>query len=135
MSITTKKIASVPHHDLLIAEHDDIVIVVPEQGFKDTAEASRVTVAALKDYAHKLGKKCGLVIVAGNLLDQQAESRTVYSDGITPDQFFGITIVVGNPFARVIGNLGLRMSNLKVPLIVAENIDAGVAWLEANRKA
>ena len=134
MSITTKKIGSVPHHDLLIAENDDIVIVVPEQGFKDTAEASRVTVAALRDYASKLGKKCGLVILAGNLLDQQAESRQIYADGIKSDLFFGITIVVGNPFARVIGNLGLRMSNLKVPLIVAENIEAGVAWLEANRK-
>ena len=38
-----RKVASVPHHDLFIAEADDILIVIPEPGFKDTPEASRVT--------------------------------------------------------------------------------------------
>ncbi len=134
MSLTMKKIASVPHHDLMIAEAEDILIVVPEEGFKDTPDASRVTLAALRDYAQKLGKKCGLVIVANNLLAQEAESRRVYADGVTPDLFYGIVMVVTSPLARAIGNIAMHLSTLKVPLVLAESIEAGIAWSEANRK-
>ena len=134
MPITMKKVGSAPHHDLLVAEADDILIVLPEEGFKDTVEASRVTVAALQEYARKLGKKCGLIIVANNLLAQDAESRRVYADGITPDLFFGVTLVVGSPVARIIGNLALRVNAMQVPLNVVENVDGGIAWLKANQK-
>jgi len=129
-----RKVGSAPHHDLLVADADDILIVLPEEGFKDTAEASRITVTALQEYARKLGKKCGLIIVANNLLAQDAESRRVYADGITPDLFFGVTLVVSSPVARIIGNLALRLSAMQVPLNVVENIDRGIAWLKANRK-
>ncbi len=134
MSITMQRVGSAPHHDLLVAEADDILIVLPEEGFKDTAETSRVTVSALQEYARKLSKKCGLIIVANNLMAQDAESRRVYADGITPDLFFGVTLVVSSPVARIIGNLALRLSTMQVPLNVVENIDGGVAWLKANRK-
>ena len=48
MSLTLKKIGSAPHHDLFIADADYILVVQPEEGFKDTAETSRLTVAALR---------------------------------------------------------------------------------------
>jgi hypothetical protein len=134
VSIVLKKVGSAPHHELMIAESDDILIIVPETGFKDTPDASRVTVAALRDYAQKLGKKCGLVVVANNLLAQEPESRRVYADAVTPDLFYGIVMVVSNPLARVIGNIATRLSTLKVPLVLAETIEAGIAWHEANRK-
>ena len=130
-----KKVGSAPHHELMIAEAEDILIVVPEQGFKDTPDASRVTLAALRDYAQKLGKKCGLVIVANNLIAQEPESRRIYADGVTPDLFYGIVMVVSSPLARVIGNIATRLSTLKVPLVLTESIEAGIAWSEANRKA
>src|SRR5512142_1083135 len=116
MSIPMKKVGSVPHHDLMIADADDILIVVPEEGFKDTGEMSRLTVAALREYAQKLGKKCGLVIIANNLLSQEAESRRVYAESVTPDLFFGIVMVVNNPLARIIGNIATRLGSLQVPL-------------------
>ena len=134
MTITMTRVGSAPHHDLMIADADDILIVVPEQGFKDTPDASRVTLSALRDYAQKLGKKCGLVIVANNLLAQEAESRRIYADGVTPDLFYGIVMVVSNPLARVIGNIATRLNTLQVPLVLAETIEAGIAWSEANRK-
>lgn len=129
-----KRVGSAPHHDLLIAEADDILIVLPEEGFKDTAEASRVTVAALQEYARKLGRKCGLVIMANNLLAQEPESRRVYAENVVPDLFFGITMVVNNPIPRIIGNMGLRLSTLQVPIALVENVGAGIAWLETQRK-
>ena len=129
-----KKVGGAPHHDFMIAEAEDILIVVPEQGFKDTPDVSRVTMAALRDYAQTLGKKCGLVIVANNLLAQEPESRRIYADGVTPDLFYGIVMVVTSPLARVIGNIATRLTTLKVPLVLTESIEAGIAWNEANRK-
>ncbi len=135
MTSNLTKVGSVPHHDLMIADAADILIVVPEEGFKDTAEASRVTVAALREYAQKQGKKCGLVIIANNLLAQEAESRRIYAEGVTPDLFYGIVMVVTSPLARVIGRISTRLATLKVPLVPADSIEAAVAWSEANRKA
>ncbi len=135
MTISMKKVGSAPHHELMIADSDDILIVVPEEGFKDTPDASRITLAALREYAQKLGKKCGLVIVANNLLAQEPESRRIYAHGVTPDLFYGIVMVVSSPLARVIGKVATRLSTLKVPLVLVETIEAGIAWNEANRKA
>ncbi len=129
-----KKVGSAPHHDLLVAKADDILIVLPEEGFKDNPEASRVTVAALQEYARKLGRKCGLVIMANNLLAQEPESRRVYAENIIPELFFGITMVVNNPISRIIGSMGLRLSALRVPICLVENVEAGIDWLETQRK-
>lgn len=134
MTVNLKKVGSIPHHDLMIAEAEDILIVVPEEGFMDTAEASRVTVAALREYVTGLGKKCGLVIIANNLLAQEPESRRIYAENITPDLFYGIVMVVTSPLARAIGNIATRLSTLKVPLVLTESVEAGIAWNEANRK-
>jgi len=135
MSIPMKKVGSAPHHDLMIANADDILIVIPEEGFKDTAEASRNTLAALQEYARKLGKKCGLVIVANNLLAQEPESRRIYADGVTSELFYGIVMVVSSPLARIIGNIATHLSTLQVPLVLVDSIEAGIASLESQRKA
>jgi hypothetical protein len=135
MSITMKKIGSAPHHELMIADADDILIVVPDEGFKDTAEASHLTVTALREYANKLGKKCGLVVVANNLLSQDAESRRVYAEQVTPDLFFGITLVVSSPLARAIGSVAIRLTAMPIPFSLSESIEAGISWMDANRKS
>lgn len=129
-----KKVGSAPHHDLFIGDADDILIVLPEEGFKDTAEASRLTVAALREYALKVGKKCGLVIMANNLLGQEPESRRVYAENVVPELFFGIAMVVSSTIPRIIGSMALRVSTLRVPITLVENIEAGIAWLEGLRK-
>jgi hypothetical protein len=91
-------------------------------------------VAALQEYARKLGRKCGLVIMANNLLAQEAESRRVYAENVVPELFFGISMVVNNPISRIIGSMGLRLSTLRVPICLVENVESGINWLETQRK-
>ncbi len=129
-----RKVGSAPHHDLLVADTDDILIVLPEQGFKDTPEVSQVMVAVLQSYARKLGRKCGLVIIANNLLAQEPESRRIYAENVIPDLFFGISMVVASPISRIIGNMALRLGTLQVPICIVDDIHAGIAWLETQRK-
>ena len=134
MSIDLKKVGSAPHHELMIADADDILIVVPEEGYKDTAEVSRLTVAALREYAQKLGKRCGLVIIANNMLSQDAEARRVYAEDVTADLFFGVTMVVSSPLARAIGSVATRLTKMPIPLSLSESIEAGIDWMESQRK-
>jgi hypothetical protein len=35
----------------------------------------------------------------------------------------------------VLGKIATRLATLKVPLVLAESIEAGIAWNEANRKS
>jgi hypothetical protein len=119
----------------MIAEADDILIVVPEEGFKDTAETARLTVAALREYAGKVGKKCGLVIIANNLLDLEPGARRIYAEDITADLFSGVTMVVTSPLARTIGNVAIRLTKMQIPFSLSESVEAGIAWIKANRKA
>lgn len=135
MSNDLKKVASVPHHDLLIAEKDDLLVVLPEPGFKDTAEASQQTVAALRAYAQKLGRRCGLVVVVNNLLAQEPEARRIYSDQLTPDLFFCVTLVVSSPLARMIGNVGVRFTKMPIPFVLSDSVEVGLAWADTQRKA
>ncbi len=134
MTVNMKKVGSVPHHDLMIAEADDILIVVPEAGYKDTAEVSHQVINAMREYAQKLGRKCGLIINYNNILAQDTESRHAYAERVTPDLFFGVTLVVSNPLARALGNIGVRLTPVKVPLSLCESVEAGITLLESLRK-
>jgi hypothetical protein len=133
MLATLNKVGSAPHHEFFTGSADDILVVVPEPGFKDTAEASRVTVIFLLEYARKLGKKCGLVIVANNLLAQDPESRRIYATKVTPDLFYGIAMVVNSPLTRMIGNLALHLNTLQVPISLFDSIESSSAWLATLR--
>ncbi len=125
-----KPVGGVPHHDLLIGDAENLLILVPEEGFKDTAATSQATLEALRAYAVKLGRRCGLVILVNNLLAQEPESRRVYSEGASPELFFGIALVVNSPLARVIGNLVMRLTKLEIPITLVDSTEAGIAWLK-----
>ena len=135
MPTKLKKVGSAPHHELLTTDDADILVVVPEPGFKDDAAASRQTVACLRAYAQGIGRRCGLVVVANNLLAQEPESRRIYAEQVSPDLFYGITLVVSSRMARAIGILALRFTTVSVPFVLSEDIESGIAWIRTHRKA
>jgi hypothetical protein len=134
MPLHLKKVGEAPHHDLMIADNDEILIVIPEPGFKDTADASRRTVEALREYARTLGRKCGLVVVANNLMAQEPESRRVYSEQVTADLFYGITLVVSSLMARAIGTVAIRFTKMPIPFSLSSSIESGIDWVNAQDK-
>ena len=134
MPLHLKKVGDAPHHDLMIADNDEILIVIPEPGFKDTADASRRTVEALREYARTLGRKCGLVVVATNLMAQEPESRRVYSEQVTADLFYGITLVVSSLMARAIGTVAIRFTKMPIPFSLSSSIESGIDWVNAQDK-
>ncbi len=134
MPLHLKKVGEAPHHDLMIAENEEILIVIPEPGFKDTADASRRTVEALREYARTLGRRCGLVVVANNIMAQEPESRRVYSEQVTADLFYGITLVVSSLMARAIGTVAIRFTKMPIPFSLSSSIESGIDWVNAQEK-
>ena len=90
--------------------------------------------AALQQYARRVGRKCGLVIIANNILAQEPESRRIYAENVIPELFFGVAMVVSNPISRIIGNMSVRLGTMQVPICMVESIEAGIAWLETLRR-
>ncbi len=127
------KVGEVPHTEYL-TPCPDILVASPEPGYKDTPDLSALNVEFQRNYAQKLGKRCGLVIVMNNLLSQNGESRRIYYKGTTPDLFYGVALVVNNPLARAIGAFTLNLTTLKLPLTKVDSVDKGIAWLESVRK-
>lgn len=134
MTYTLKKIGSIPHVEYLTPDYDDILVISPEAGYKDTVERARLTTNFQQNYARALGKKCGLVVVMNNLLTQDAESRKIYSESTPPELYYGVAIVVGNPLSRAIGTLTLRLTKVALPTKLVETIDEGIVWLETLRQ-
>jgi hypothetical protein len=44
-------------------------------------------------------------------------------------------MVVTSPLARAIGNVAIRLTAMQMPLSLSESVEAGIAWVEAQRKA
>jgi hypothetical protein len=112
----------------------DILIVTPESGYKDNVQAARQNMAWQQDFARKLGRKCGVVVVMNNLLSQDVDSRKVYAEGLSPELFYGSALVVNNALSRAIGSFFIGLSRPAVPLTLVGSIEEGITWLEGIRK-
>lgn len=108
----------------------DILVVSPEPGYKDNPEAARQNMSWQQDFARKLGRKCGVVVVMNNLLSQDADSRKIYAEGLSPELFYGSALVVNNPLSRAIGSFFIGLSKPAVPLTLVGSVEEGITWLE-----
>ncbi|HSR20962.1 MAG TPA: hypothetical protein VLL49_08610 [Anaerolineales bacterium] len=113
----------------------DVLIVFPEPGFKDNEQSARTNMLWQQGFARDLGRKCGLVVMVNNLISQDAESRRVYSEGLLPELFYGLALVVGNPLARAIGSFFVGLSRPAVPVSLVGSMEEGISWLESVREA
>ena len=129
---TYKSVGSTVNTDYTIAD-SDILIVTPKPKTVDNPELARINVEFQTNYASQLGRKCSVVVVMTNLLSQDAATRRIYSEGITPSQFFGIALVVGNPLARAIGSFFMGISRPEVETKMFNSVESAVAWLQTIR--
>jgi len=129
---TYKSVGSTVNTDYTIAD-PDILIVTPKPKTVDNPELARINVEFQTNYASQLESKCSVVVVMTNLLSQDAATRRIYSEGITPTRFFGIALVVGNPLARAIGSFFMGISRPEVETKMFNSVENAVAWLQTIR--
>lgn len=111
----------------------DILVIVPEPGYKDNVALARANAQWQQNWARNLGRKCGLVVVMSNVIAQDAETREAYSETILPDLCFGAALVAGNPLSIAIGSFLVGRSTPELPVRLVGSIDEGIAWLESIR--
>lgn len=127
-----KNVGSTVNTDYTIAD-PDILIITPKAGTVDNPEAARINVEFQTNYARDLGQKCGVVVVMTNLLAQDAETRRVYTEGMSGSLFYAGAMVVGNPLARAIGSFFLGLSRPQMPMKMVDSVESGIAWLQTMR--
>jgi hypothetical protein len=118
--------------DFAIAD-PDILIGTPRPGTVDNPEAARANVEFEAKYARDLGKRCCVIILVGNLLAQDAETRRVYTEGIGDDLLYGLALVVGNPLGRAIASFFMGLSRPKVPTKMFDSVEGAIAWARSIR--
>jgi hypothetical protein len=129
MSTELTKVDSTSNTEYLTAD-EDILVVWPTAGFKDTAESARMNVDYQCSFARNLGRPCGIVVVMNSLLSQNADARKIYAEGMQPELFYGIALVVSNPLSRAIGSFFMGRSKPLVRLTLVSSIDDGISWLQ-----
>ena len=127
-----KNIGSTPNSDYFI-DDQDIIIVMPRPGTIDNPEIAQINVDFQVNYAIGVGKKCGMVVNLSNMLSQNADSRKIYSSGVTPEHFYGVALVTDNPLARAIGSFFIGLSRLPIPTSLFNSVENAIIWLKTIR--
>lgn len=111
----------------------DILVVMPEPGLKDAGASARENVAFQVQFAHQLGRRCGVVVHMTRLLSQDAEARRTYADGMDPGLFFAAALVATNPISRAIASFFLGLSRPRFPTQVFGSFEDAMAWVRSQR--
>lgn len=110
----------------------DILLIVPREGTMDNAEDARENVAYFHDYARRLGKPCGNVVIMANMLGQDPEARRAYQEMDT-DLFYGGALVVENALSRALGSFFIGLTRPHVPTRLFDSVDKAIEWLKTMR--
>ena len=122
------------YHDIdyYLAE-EDIFLVVPRSGFRDTAESARQNVEYLNDYIRKAGRKFGAVIILKHVLSQDAETRRTYQSLTENGLYFGLALVVDSAMSRAVAGFFMGFSKPAVPTQLFDTAENGIEWLKTIR--
>jgi hypothetical protein len=112
---------------------DDMILIVPPKGYRDSASQARASADFLDDYARKLGKKCALIIIMSNVLSQDAETRRVYNEQPLSGCYYGTALIVDNALSRAIASFLIGLTQTVVPIKLFDTVERGVAWLQTIR--
>jgi len=127
-----KSVGKTPTTDFTIAD-PDILIGTPKPGTVDNQESAKNNVEFEGNYARELGKRICVVILVGNLLAQDAETRRIYTEGLGEDSLYGVALVSGNSLGRAISSFFMGLTKPKVPTKIFDSIESAIAWARSIR--
>lgn len=112
---------------------EDIFLVVPRSGFRDTAESARQNVEYLNNYIRKAGRKFGAIIVLKHVLSQDADTRRAYQTLTENGLYFGLALVVDSTLSRAVAGFFMGFSKPVVPTQLFDTAENGINWLKSIR--
>lgn len=112
---------------------EDLLIVYPNPGSRDDGATARENALFQMNYAAKLGRPIGTLVVLGNLVSQDADARRAYAEHMVPERCFGAVLVVENALSRAIAAFFMGLTRPKIPTSASPTIDAGLQTLVSLR--
>lgn len=113
----------------------DILIVTPKDKMRDDAQAARLNMDFQTQFAQGVGQRCAVVVVMTNLLSQDAATRKVYAEGMTPERFFAVALVVTSSLSRAMASFFMGLSRPPIPTKIFDSVENAVAWVRSVRPA
>lgn len=114
---------------------EDLLIVYPNPGSKDDGASAKENAQFQMNYAAKVGRPIGTLVVLGNLVSQDADARRAYAEHMLPERCFGAVLVVENALSRAIAAFFMGLTRPKIPTSTSPTIDGGLAVLASQRVA
>lgn len=114
---------------------EDLLIVYPNPGAKDDGASARENAHFQMNYAAKVGRPIGTLVVLGNLVSQDADARRAYAEHMLPERCFGAVLVVENALSRAIAAFFMGLTRPKIPTSTSPTIDSGLQTLASLRGA
>jgi hypothetical protein len=128
-----KEIAKTANTVMYTLETDlDIIIIVPLEGTMDNAKDARENAAFVGEYAHRLGRPVGSVVIMANMLAQEPEARRAYAE-IDPKDAYGAALVVENALSRALGSFFIGLTRPAVHTQLVDSVEKGLEWLRTMR--
>lgn len=112
---------------------EDVLVVLPDLGLKDTGPAARENVAFQLEFARRAGHPCAVVVHLASLLSQDTEARRAYAEGMDPALIFAAGLVATNPISRAIASFFLGLTRPRFPTRVFDGFEAAIAWVATVR--
>ena len=117
------------------ANERELLIVTPSKGMVDNPVQARENVEYQSAHAKSLeGRRCGVVVQMDRLFGQDAASRQVYAEGMSPELFFGAALVVPSPLSRAIGSFFIGLSKPAILTRLFKSVDDALSWLRSIRE-
>ena len=115
------------------ADARDILIVLPHTGLRDDGKSAQTNIDFQVKYSESLGRPCGVIVLLGSLMSQDADARRIYAAAMNHRHFFAASLVVTNPISRAIGSFFLGLSRPSVPTKIFGDLEKAIAWAESQR--
>ena len=106
----------------------DVVLAVPNRGFRQHEAAARESLAALDRIAREAGRKQVMVVLVDRVASQDAKSRRVWSAPRVDETRCAQALVCDTLLGRAIGSFFLGLNKGSLPTRMFADVDSACAW-------
>jgi hypothetical protein len=111
-----------------------ILLAVPREGYRQTAEGARASLREQERLATSLGGPQIVLVMVDRVRDQDSAARRIWRDEARLEFTSAIGLIGVNPLARAIGAFFIGLAQPKVPTVLHSSVEEGIRWARALQR-
>ncbi len=112
-----------------------VMVLVPREGARDTAETARESVAFQDAYWARVGRRGCVAVLVDGVLDQDAGARHVYAEETRGALTVGLALIGGTPWGRAIASVLIRVKAPSIPTRLFATLEDAMPWIDRVNQA